>query len=191
MKRPLPPSRTDPPPQRPLLRVVGPAREEESLEFDAVFRRYSPYVATIGLRLLGRDSELDDLIQDVFLEAHRSLASVREGSAIKGWLARICVRKCVRRLRRRRLRAFLHLDTLEPNLFLATADATPEQAAEVARVYRKLAVLTADARVAWVLRYVEGETLDDIAVLCGCSKSTVQRRLRSAEQVLAKESVDG
>jgi len=35
--------------------------------------------------------------------------------------------------------------------------------------------------VAWVLRHVEGESLDDMVALCGCSKSTVQRRLRSAE----------
>ena len=36
-------------------------------------------------------------------------------------------------------------------------------------------------RLAWVLRFVEGETLEGIAELLGCSVSTVQRRLRAAE----------
>src|SRR4051812_21010739 len=102
---------------RAYLRVVeGGASQQASdtggLDFDSVFRRYSPYVASIGLRLLGRDEELDDLVQDVFLEAHRGLKQVRDAGSVKGWLARICVRRAVRRLRRRRLRAFLSLDTL-------------------------------------------------------------------------------
>jgi DNA-directed RNA polymerase specialized sigma24 family protein len=37
-----------------------------------------------------------------------------------------------------------------------------------------------------VLRHIEGETLDSIAVLCGCSKTTVQRRLRAAQRTLGE-----
>ena len=48
--------------------------------------------------------------------------------------------------------------------------ASQEERAEIARVYR-----------AWVLRFVEGETLESTADLLGCSVSTAQRRLRSAE----------
>jgi RNA polymerase sigma-70 factor (ECF subfamily) len=54
-------------------------------------------------------------------------------------------------------------------------------------LYRALDRLPADERVAWVLRFVEEESLDDMVVLCGCSKSTVQRRLRSAQAQLARE----
>ena len=64
------------------MAAVGEAEVAE------LFRRYAPYVATIGLRLLGRDDELDDLVQDVFIEAHRGLHSLRTPDAIKGWLAR-------------------------------------------------------------------------------------------------------
>jgi DNA-directed RNA polymerase specialized sigma24 family protein len=39
-------------------------------------------------------------------------------------------------------------------------------------------------RVVWVLKHVEGETLDSIAAICHCSKTTVQRRLRAAEHAL-------
>jgi RNA polymerase sigma-70 factor (ECF subfamily) len=164
------------------LRVVdGGVPADELLDFDAMFRRYSPYVASIGVRLLGRDDELDDLIQDVFLEAHRGLSQVRDAGAIKGWLARICVRRAVRRLRRRKLRTWLSFESLEFEPAWAAAEASPETRTEVARLYSELEKLPALVRAAWVLRRLEGQSLDDIAAACTCSKSTVQRRLRSAD----------
>ena len=185
----MPPHELNKPSGRPLLRVVegGASRqptEAGPLDFDAVFRRYSPYVASVGLRLLGRDHELDDLVQDVFLEAHRGLGQLRDPGSVKGWLARICVRRAVRRLRRRRLRAFLSLETLAHDAHLAAPGASPEARAEVTRLYRKLERVPALDRAIWVLRYLEGEALDEIAVLCECSKSTVQRRLRSLDAEL-------
>ena len=172
---------------RPHLRVVeggGSSVADVELDFDALFRRYSPYVASIGLRLLGRDDELDDLVQDVFLEAHRGLKRVRELGSVKAWLARICVRRAVRRLRRRRLRAFLSLDTLTYDERLIAPGASPEARTEVARLYQKLELVPALDRAVWVLRYLEGEALGDIATLCACSKSTVQRRLRAVDERL-------
>ena len=83
---------------RPALRLVGAAeleapladqpREIDPRDFDQVFRRYAPYIARIALRLLGNDSEVDDLVQDVFLEAHRGLFGLRDAAALGGWLAR-------------------------------------------------------------------------------------------------------
>ncbi len=181
-------SAADPKPPRPghphLRVVVGGAQLGEALDFDSVFRRYSPYVASVGLRLLGRDDELDDLVQDVFLEAHRGLKHVRDTNAIKGWLARICVRRAVRRLRRRKLRAWLSLDSFEHEPTYASPEASPEARAEVARLYGQLEKLPALTRAAWVLRFLEGEGLGEIAALCACSQSTVQRRLREAQAEL-------
>lgn len=184
-------------PHRPALRLVGTSHDEAPLsaalpevdprDFDGVFRRYSPYVARVALRLLGDEGEVDDLVQDVFLEAHRGLEGLRESGALRGWLARVCVRKATRRLRRRRLLALLSLEVIAEHDLPLDAGASADQRAEVAKLYRALDRLPANERVAWVLRFVEGESLDDMVVLCGCSKSTVQRRLRSAQAQLARE----
>jgi RNA polymerase sigma-70 factor (ECF subfamily) len=155
--------------------------------FDQVFRRYSPYVARIALRLLGNDGEVDDLVQDVFIEAHRGLPSLREPGALGGWLARICVRRATRRLRRRRWLKLLSLETVTERELPLSAGTSPEERALVLELYRRLDRLSAEERVAWLLRHVEGESLDDMVELCGWSKSTVQRRLRSAEARLLKE----
>jgi RNA polymerase sigma-70 factor (ECF subfamily) len=165
---------------------LGSAGESEG-ELAELFRRYAPYVATIGLRLLGRDDELDDLVQEVFIEAYRGLHQLRHHEAIKSWLGRIAVRRATRRLRRRRLRVFFSLEALPPDANLIDEGATPEEQASVASTYRLVERLPVRQRVAWVLKHVEGETLDAIAGLCHVSKTTVQRRLRAAERALRME----
>jgi len=149
-----------------------------------LFRRYSPYVATIGIRLLGRDDELDDLVQEVFIEAYRGLHQLRSPDAAKAWLARITVRRATRRLRRRRLRSFFSLEQLPADARLIDDGASPEEKAEAVSTYRMVERMPIRQRVVWVLRYVQGETLDAIAEICRCSKATVQRRLRAAEHAL-------
>jgi RNA polymerase sigma-70 factor, ECF subfamily len=177
---------------RPPLRLVGgePNGERAPVDlrdFDEVFRRYAPYVARIATRLLGSEGEVDDLVQEVFLEAHRGLASVREPGALGGWLSRICVRRATRRLRRRRLLSWLSLDSVHERELPLSTGASAEERVEAARLYRALDRLPAAERVAWLLRHVEGETLEDMVTLCGCSQSTVQRRLGRAEAQLARE----
>lgn len=164
-------------------------RASVPLSLEEAYRRYAPYVAAIGVRIMGRGDELDDLVQDVFVEATRGIASLTSPEALKGWLARITVRTSMRRLRRGRLFRALHLqlDDTRDYESLASPDATPEQRALVARVYQALDRLSAKDRTAWVLRHVQGETLEQAAELCACSLSTYQRRLRRASAQLDKE----
>ena len=156
------------------------------LELATLYRAHAAYVATVGFRLLGNDAELDDLVQEVFIEAHRGLSQLRDPGAVRGWLARICVRKSVRRLQRRRLRRWLGLQD-EQASFEADGSLTSEQLSDVKRAYQALGRFPVEERVVWILRHIEGESLDDIARVCGCSKSTVQRRLRSAETRFDRE----
>ena len=174
----------------PQLRVVRaqPEADVDTRDLDALYRRFAPYVAAVGVRLLGRDGEIDDLVQDVFLNAMRGLAQLRDAHAVKGWLARVTVRLSVRRLRKRRVLAALHLDDRAGDYEqLAGPDTSAEQKALLARVYGALDRLPAQTRVIWILRHVLEEPLHSIGPLSGCSQSTVQRRLREAESALAKE----
>lgn len=183
--------------RQPKLRVLegGPQSEEpapgpegsaETLEFDAVFRRYAPYVAAIGLKILGREEEIDDLVQEVFIDAHRGLDQLQDRSSLKPWLASIAVRRARRKLRGGWLGRLLTRRPVADYTHLADRGATPEESAHVQSVYRLLDRMPADERVAWVLRNVESESLERVAELCGCSLSTVQRRLRSAGRWMAQ-----
>jgi RNA polymerase sigma-70 factor (ECF subfamily) len=154
-----------------------------AVQFDALFQRYAEYVAGIAARLLGRDDhEVDDIVQDVFSIAWRNVGRIHHMDAARPWLVTVTVRIAGRRLRRRRWR----------NLFLGEADvmdlpasgASPEQHALLQRIYRVLDTLNGKDRIAWLLRYAEGERLENVAAACGCSLATAKRRIASVQSVL-------
>lgn len=156
-----------------------------------LFKRFAPYVARIGLRLLGREADVDDLIQEVFFAAFRQRDQLRDPTAAKNWLATIAVRTARRQLRRRRLRQFVGLDHGGPALELPDPQISPEKRALLARVYEILDSMGVERRLAWTLRYVEGEKLEVVAERCGCSLATVKRRIASAQALLLAEMEDG
>ncbi|MGH7439658.1 MAG: sigma factor-like helix-turn-helix DNA-binding protein [Polyangiaceae bacterium] len=47
-----------------------------------------------------------------------------------------------------------------------------------------LGTLPTDDRIAWLLRHVQGERLQDVALACGCSLATAKRRIAAAQQVV-------
>jgi RNA polymerase sigma factor (sigma-70 family) len=137
-----------------------------------VFRRFAPYVARVAMRVLGPHGEVDDLVQDVFLDAHRGLRSLREVDAVKGWLATVTVRKARRRLRRQRVLALIGLDApIDPDLSIDPSR-SPEERALITSAYRVLDEISSDARIAWVLRCLEGEPLERVAEVLGISRAT-------------------
>jgi RNA polymerase sigma-70 factor (ECF subfamily) len=163
-----------------------------------VFRAQSAFVAQLAFRILGRDSEVDDVVQDVFVAALRGLGALREPAALRSWLATLTVRKCRRRLRRRRFISALGFGRGDDGegAQVASPDATPEQGALLSQIYRALDEIPTAERLAWTLRYVEGERLDSVAVLCQCSLATAKRRIAAAHARISRhvdieEGADG
>jgi RNA polymerase sigma-70 factor (ECF subfamily) len=173
-----------------LALVETPIEAREPLTIEAAFRRYSSYVAAIAIRLLGRDDEVDDVVQDVFLAAQRGRGKLRDPNAIKQWLATVTVRIARRRLRLRRLRTWLGFDKNEGYEDLAAPGATPDDRALLSCVYAVLDELPVAERIAWTLRNVEGERLDNVARLCGCSLATAKRRIAAAQATLERMLAD-
>ena len=61
---------------------------------------------------------------------------------------------------------------------------SPEDRALLVGLYRCLDRLPLEQRLAWVLRHVQGEQLEDVARLCSCSLATAKRRIAAAEDFL-------
>lgn len=169
----------------PVDPAVGPPISQQDMA--TIVTQYSRYVATIGFRILGRGTDLDDLLQDVFLEVHRNLHSIKDWDALRSWLATITVRVARRMLRRRRLaRIFLPLlsepafDPIDPN-------ASADELVLHQRLYRALDRLPANQRVAWTLQVIQGESLQRIAEMCDCSVAAVKRRIAKAQDVVNRE----
>jgi RNA polymerase sigma-70 factor, ECF subfamily len=153
---------------------------------EGLYERFSPYVARLAFRLVGRDGDVDDLVQDTFLEAFRDMPEVPDAEQARRWLATVTVRLAGRRLRRRRIATFLGLDDgAHDDEHLLAPGASPETQAMVARVFEVLGGLPVRQRLAWTLRHVEGEALEDVARLCACSLATAKRDLGAANDALA------
>lgn len=158
--------------------------DERSSFLDDVYRRYCRYVAAVVLRLEGRQAEVDDLVQEVFVEAARGIRHLREPDAVKGWLATITVRVVRQRLKVRRLRRFLGLDAEIDYAALVDPSASPVDKLLVRAVYRVLDQLPVAERLAFSLHHIEGEKLEAVARLCGCSCATAKRRIARAHQAI-------
>jgi RNA polymerase sigma-70 factor, ECF subfamily len=180
----------EPPALHVVARIEDAAERAGALDLDTLFRRYAPYVAAVAHRLLGRDDEVDDTVQEVFLVAVRGLDKIRDPGAVKAWLARVAVRSARRRLRKRRLRSFFGLDDAAVSDSVIDRSASPEQRALLHRVYGILDALPANERIAWSLRYVEGEPLDSVALLSGCSLATAKRRISAAARTIQEAFAD-
>lgn len=170
--------------------VRAPAMASEpasdALSFEQLFRRHAPYVGALVLKLIGRPGYVDDVVQDVFIQAHRGLSKLRDPEAVRPWLRRITVRRARRWLQKRWVLRWFREAELDAQSELVDPTASPEERAQVTRIYSALERLPKDERLVWVLRFVEGETLESIAELLGCSVSTVQRRLRVAQASMGK-----
>jgi RNA polymerase sigma-70 factor, ECF subfamily len=158
----------------------GDAWAEEFL-----YRRYVRTIWGMVLRLLRSSPEAEDVVQDTFATAFRELPRLRDASALRGWLLRIAVREVHRRLRRRRLRRLLGLERNDDEELslesIASEGASVEARAELVMIDRVLAQVPSEQRIAWVLRHVEGESLEEVARACACSLATVKRRVAAVD----------
>jgi RNA polymerase sigma-70 factor, ECF subfamily len=169
---------------------AAPPAEPAELTDTELFVRFAPYIAGIGFRLLGRTSEVEDLVQEVFFAAFKQRAQLRNPRAAQSWLAVITVRKARERLRIRRMRQFVGLDSCTP-LELTDQVMPADERALLTRIYQILDRVNVDCRLAWILRYVEGERLEQVAERCGCSLATAKRRIAAAQAYLQAEMGDG
>jgi RNA polymerase sigma-70 factor, ECF subfamily len=181
-----PPASAPEPPQNDDQEPGAP----RDIPLDELYSRYAPYVAAIAMRILGREGEVHDLVQDVFATAVRRLRRREQHAEIRSWLAKVTVHRSLHQLR---LRAFWALfDLAEAPNYERIPDprADPEEKRMIAEVYRALDKLPNRLRVPWVLRYVEGESLQEVATLCGCSLATAKRRILAAHTKISSQLED-
>jgi RNA polymerase sigma-70 factor (ECF subfamily) len=165
------------------------SRQETYVEpsLEALYERYAAYVGAMASRILGRAAEVDDVVQDVFAAAVRGLRRREDDREIRGWLAKVTVRRCLRQLRYRRMWGLVDLAPDPSYDRLPDPRAGPEEQQLVIEVYRALDRVPARERIAWALRNVEGESLERVAALCGCSLATAKRRIAAAHTKLCRQ----
>lgn len=141
--------------------------------------RYSAVVRRILIRTLGNARDIEDLAQDTFLTVLRRCPTLRDPNALRSFIVSVAIRTARNELRKRAIRRFVGLDEAIDVPVQPPHDA--EVAERVRHVYAALDKVDADARIAFVLRHVEGLDLAETAAASDCSLATVKRRLARAE----------
>jgi RNA polymerase sigma-70 factor, ECF subfamily len=156
------------------------AQAGEPAAVRALYGAHARYIAGVVHRMLGSDADVDDVVQDTFLDGLDALSQLKEPRALRGWLATIAVRRVHRLLTRRRRRRVL----LGFFAHFVAQRSDPAAAAPAFDLYEALDSLPVELRVPWMLARVEGWLLPEVAHSCGVSLATIKRRLRDAEQQL-------
>ena len=167
--------------------LIVEARAGHAWAKEALFRRYAPLVNGLAYRLLGGDSDLDDLVQESFAQALTCLDRLQNIETFPTWLATIVVRTSHKLLRRRRLMKRFGLwkpPEIDWEQVRSNGIGT-EDLLELRAIYRLVHDMPAELRVPLVLRHVEDRSLQEIADLVGASIATVKRRIVKAQELLA------
>jgi RNA polymerase sigma-70 factor, ECF subfamily len=155
---------------------------------EALFRAHALYVVRLLARLGAPPAEIDDLVQEVFLTAHRRGGFVPDQAKATTWLAEIALRvvSTARRTRRRR-RTEADDGAIERTAAPGTGPFEAAAAAEaLTRVNRALDALDLDHRAVFVLFELDGESCDAIAAALGVPVGTVYSRLHAARRAVRR-----
>ena len=137
--------------------------------------------------MLGATTEIEDLVQEVFLRAHRSLPAFRGQAKFETWLRRICARVAYDQMRAGRSRPTLHLVETETAADPGAAD--PELRESARHLQRVIEQIPAKNRIVLLLHDVEGYTAEEIKAVVGArSVNTVKSRLRLARAELHRRA---
>jgi RNA polymerase sigma-70 factor (ECF subfamily) len=162
--------------------------------FNQLVVRWERPIYALAYRVLGREEDARDVVQESFLRAYRALPGFKGQAKFSSWLYRITLNLCRDWIRRRHrtpeLQAPEGVDVIE----LAAEQGPTESVEDLVgrkdlsrRVARAMEVLSEDQRTAIILKEYEGLTFQEISDLLGVPLSTVKTRLYQGLTVLRRE----
>jgi RNA polymerase sigma-70 factor, ECF subfamily len=167
------------------LALVARCRAGDLAAFEELYAAHAGKLFSVACRMLGNPSDAEDILQEIFLAAHRKLEGFRGDSALGTWLYRLAMNQCLDYLRSRAARTSQLTGVLddEPALYEPGRGGLAEQTVAKMDLERALAQLPPGCRAAFVLHDVQGlehrEVADALGIAEGTSKSQVHKaRLR-------------
>lgn len=173
--------------------LVAAVRRGDTACFEELVRKYQPRIFATARRYARRESEVEDIVQEVFIKAFQKLDSFRGDAPFEHWLMRLAVRTCydfLRRHQRNREHHFTDLSESEQDWlerFVTEPDSASENAdAAKALVKRLLGMLSPKAQLIISLLEIEGRSVKEISALTGWSVPLVKVRAFRARAEMRK-----
>lgn len=173
--------------------LIAAVLQGEVSSFEPLVQKYSPRLFATARRYARRESEVEDVVQEVWIKAYQKLGSYRGEAPFEHWLMRLAVRTCYDFLRKHqhsKEATFSDLSESEQG-WLDRHAAQPdsgEESASAARllIERVLEQLPASARLVITLLELEDRSIKEIADLTGWSLPLVKVRAFRARALMRK-----
>jgi RNA polymerase sigma-70 factor (ECF subfamily) len=166
------------------LALVARCREGDLGAFEELYRAHAGRLYSLAFRMLGNAADAEDLLQEIFLSAHRKLESFRGDAALGTWLYRLATNQILDYVRSRAGRAGQLTDGLDDASLLADAGGAGHRLADRAidriDLERALGELPEGCRAAFVLHDVEGLEHKEIAQVLGIAEGTSKSQVHKA-----------
>jgi RNA polymerase sigma-70 factor (ECF subfamily) len=158
-----------------LVERFGSGRGEP--EFRALYRRHSPQMRAISLRMTGSDSAAEDVVQEAWLRAVRAFASFKGRSAFRSWLIGFVI-NVARETRRRSM-----FEALVPDALAENEDCSSDPLARI-ELERAVDGLPQGYRTVLLMHDVGGFTHAEIGEALGIGEGTSKSQLLRSKRVL-------
>ncbi len=187
-------------PSDPEIGLVRQARAGSADAFRELVQRHQDSIYGLIIRMVGETTAAEELTQDTFIRAWRSLDRFREESKVSTWLYRIAVNLCRDHYGSRRTRQSRRETSMErldsAGAGIPSSEPRPDERleeSEMADAFRRaLEALDPDHRAAFLLRHQEGLAPAEIAAALGISVANAKVRVhRAREMILAALRRDG
>lgn len=173
--------------------LIAAVLRGDTVSFEPLIVKYSPRVFATARRYARRESEVEDIVQEVWSKAFQKLPGFRGEAPFEHWLMRMAVRTCydfLRQHQRNRETTFTELTEPENDWldrFVAEpSDASDESSAARQLIERVLAMLSPAARLVITLLEIEDRSVKEIAELTGWSVPLVKVRAFRARAEMKK-----
>jgi RNA polymerase sigma-70 factor (ECF subfamily) len=173
--------------------LIAAVIQGDSASFEPLIVKYQPRVFATARRYARRESEVEDIVQEVFIKAFQKLGSFRGEAPFEHWLMRLAVRTCYDFLRahqRNRETNFTELSQPETDWLdkFVVEPGSADENAEAARqlIQRILTRLSPSARLVITLLEIEERPVKEIAEITGWSVPLVKVRAFRARAEMRK-----
>lgn len=163
--------------------IAGLCRRDAAAA-QSLYTQYSGLVRRVLIQALGSERDVDDLVQDTLIVVVNRAPALRKVQSFRSFVIGVAIHLAKNEIRRRAVRRFVGL---EDSTEVPLVDPHDASSAQIGRhLYRALDKMETSSRMAFVLRFVHGCELAEVAQACECSIATIKRRLARAEHRFLK-----
>jgi RNA polymerase sigma-70 factor, ECF subfamily len=166
--------------------IVAGMLQNDQAAAAALYDKFADKVNSKVWRLLGADADHDDVVHQVFLHILTGIRKLKNPSSLEEWINGIAVNTVRREIRSRKYRRILIPMATPPETVAVRGD--PDASLFAVRFFDALEGLRVDDHIVFVLRFVEGNSLGEVAAAGGYSLSTAKRRLGRARKEFLKRA---